>query len=155
VNLRDGMGHIAEREFHLIMQTQEEVTKLTQLLEEVVIDLCSPETEKTRSVASAPPPCCILHDMFSTWAQGVADNLQLAKHMMYVSPPVASPSYSRFRFLHSAVFFFVLEMHGRKSKKTDQRDTKDLLSTLNPSFRYPFRECDLDLQYLPRTCLLH
>ncbi|CAK9856982.1 unnamed protein product, partial [Sphagnum jensenii] len=86
VNLRDGMGHIAEREFYLIMRTQEVVTKLTQLLEEVVIDLCSPETEKTRSVASAPPPCCILHDMFSTWAQDVADNLQLAKHMLYVSP---------------------------------------------------------------------
>jgi hypothetical protein len=86
VNLRDGMGHVAEREFYLNMRTQEVVTKLTQLLEEVVIDLCSPETEKTRSVASAPPPCCILHDMFSTWAQDVADNLQLAKHMLYVSP---------------------------------------------------------------------
>jgi hypothetical protein len=86
VNLRDGMGHVAEREFYLIMRTQEVVMKLTQLLEEVVIDLCSPETEKTRSVASAPPPCCILHDMFSTWAQDVADNLQLAKHMLYVSP---------------------------------------------------------------------
>ncbi|KAH9561385.1 hypothetical protein CY35_05G020600 [Sphagnum magellanicum] len=86
VNFRDGLGHVAEREFYLIMRTQEVVTKLTQLLEEVVIDLCSPETEKTRSVASAPPPCCILHDMFSTWAQDVADNLQLAKHMLYVSP---------------------------------------------------------------------
>ncbi|CAK9272797.1 unnamed protein product [Sphagnum jensenii] len=42
VNLRDGMGHLAEREFYLIMRTQEVVTKLTQLLEEVVIDLCSP-----------------------------------------------------------------------------------------------------------------
>jgi len=53
LNLRDGMGHLAERNFHLVMRTQEVVTKLTQLLEEVVIDLCSPETEKTRSVASA------------------------------------------------------------------------------------------------------
>jgi hypothetical protein len=68
------------------MRTQEVVTKLTQLLEEMVIDLCSPETEKMRFVASAPPPCCILHDMFSTWAQDVVNNLQLAKHMLYVSP---------------------------------------------------------------------
>jgi hypothetical protein len=155
VNLRDGMGQLAEREFHLIMRTQEVVTKLTQLLEEVVIDLCSPETEKMRSVASAPPPCCILHDMFSTWAQDVADNLQLSKHMLYVSPAcclailfqVSLPSFCR--------FLCVLETHCRKSKKTDPRDTKDFLSTLNPSFRYPFRECDLHLQYLPRTCLLH
>ncbi len=80
------MGHLAEREFHLIMRTQEVVTKLTQLLEEVVIDLCSPETKKMRSVASAPLPYYILHDMFSTWAQDIANNLQLAKHMLYVSP---------------------------------------------------------------------
>ncbi len=77
------MGHLAEREFHLIMRTQEVVTLL---LEEVVIDLCSPETEKMRSVAYAPPPYCILHDMSSTWAQDVANNLQLANHKLYVSP---------------------------------------------------------------------
>ncbi|KAH8960809.1 hypothetical protein BDL97_05G016900 [Sphagnum fallax] len=64
VNLRDGMGHIAEREFYLIMRTQEVVTKLTQLLEEVVIDLCSPGPRR----------------------RDVADNLQLPKHMLYVSP---------------------------------------------------------------------
>jgi len=117
VNLRDGMGHVAEREFYLIMRTQEVVTKLTQLLEEVVIDLCSPETEKTRSVASAPPPCCILHDMFSTWAQDVADNLQLAKHMLYVSPACCLAIVFQVSLPSFWSFFCVLEMHCRKSKR--------------------------------------
>jgi hypothetical protein len=130
VNLRDGLGHVAERELHLIMRTQEVVTKLTQLLEEVVIDLCSPETEKTRSVASAPPPCCILHDMFSTWAQDVADNLQLAKHMLYVSPACCLAIVFQVSLPSFCCFFCVLEIHCRKSKKTDQRDTEKICCQL-------------------------
>jgi hypothetical protein len=130
VNFRDGLGHVAEREFYLIMRTQEVVTKLTQLLEEVVIDLCSPETEKTRSVASAPPPCCILHDMFSTWAQDVADNLKLAKHMLYVSPACCLAILFQVSLPSFCSFFCVLEMHCRKSKKTDQRDTEKICCQL-------------------------
>jgi hypothetical protein len=130
VNFRDGMGHVAEREFYLIMRTQEVVTKLTQLLEEVVIDLCSPETEKTRSVASAPPPWCILHDMFSTWAQDVADNLQLAKHMLYVSPACCLAILFQVSLPSFCCFFCVLEIHCRKSKKTDQRDTEKVCCQL-------------------------
>jgi hypothetical protein len=31
-------------------------------------------------------PMCILHDMFSTWAQVVADKLHIEKHLLFVSP---------------------------------------------------------------------
>jgi hypothetical protein len=106
------------------MRTHEVVTKLTQLLEDMVIDLCSPGTEKTRSVESAPLPCCILHDIFSTWAQDVADNLQLAKHMLYVSPACCLAILFQVSLPSFCYFFCVLEMHCRKSKKTDQRDTE-------------------------------
>ncbi|KAG0629975.1 hypothetical protein M758_1G143900 [Ceratodon purpureus] len=57
-----------------------------KLLEELVIDVGSSESQKLRGVAPAGPPMCILHDIFTTWAQVVADKLHIEKHLLCVSP---------------------------------------------------------------------
>lgn len=88
VNLFNPLQFLNCRDFAPGCYLSEHPTKevAIKLLEELVTDVGSPESQKLRGVAAAGPPICILHDMFNTWVQVVADKLYIEKDLLFASP---------------------------------------------------------------------
>lgn len=72
-----------------VRRVRSDELRVIHLLECAIKDLSSPESLTLCGLHQAAPPVCVLHDMFESWAQEVAENLQIAKHLLYVSPAAA------------------------------------------------------------------
>jgi len=86
LGLQDKKAHLSHDEWRrLVREVREETEAVIALLQAVVADIASPKSQQLRGVAPAAFPVCILHDMFISWAQEAAENLQIQKHLLYVS----------------------------------------------------------------------
>ncbi|XP_024357189.1 mogroside I-E synthase [Physcomitrium patens] len=86
LGLRDNMAHLSHYEWmEKEREDPEAQLNVVKLLQELIVDVGSPDSMKLRNVQPAAPPVCVLHDLFVPWAQLAAENLKIEKHMFYSS----------------------------------------------------------------------
>ncbi|XP_024364407.1 UDP-glycosyltransferase 72B1 [Physcomitrium patens] len=87
LGLQDHMTHLSHANWTAtISNLSLKKLQIIRLLEEAVRDVGSPQSLQLRGVQPANPPQCIVHDMFTEWAQEAAEALHIEKHLLYVSP---------------------------------------------------------------------
>lgn len=86
LGLRDKQAHLSHDEWTRQVREVPEVREaVIRLLQEAVTDVASLQSRQLRGVPPAAPPACVVHDMFTPWAQEAAVKLHIDKHLFYVS----------------------------------------------------------------------
>ena len=82
----DGRVELSHRDWTRQLDDSEDMElEAVRMMVATALDVSSPAARQLRGVDAAAAPVCVLHDMFSPWAQEVADRLGVAKHLLYVS----------------------------------------------------------------------
>ncbi|KAG0612863.1 hypothetical protein M758_6G057900 [Ceratodon purpureus] len=88
LGLRDNKPHLLNSEWRKLLREpgSKENLRVIHLLQELVTDVASSDSQQLRGVQPAGPPVCIIYDMFNVWAQTAAKELRIESHLLWVSP---------------------------------------------------------------------